>query len=228
MPGDISTALSVGGALIGTAHAIQPFITKILGPSADELGDHLRLKVRGYLAENTADTVAKAAAMVEGAKAEPKKIPLRSAVPLLEGASHEDDPKMREMWAALIARAAIAGDSETIPPIFAGILAQLTPASAVVLSQLAETTEPFKTLSQGSMSTVGGLDGMNLVYFLEDKLSGEDKARIGEITDVLVRQQLASKTMVFAADKPQGYNIRITELGRRFHSACKSPAVPSR
>lgn len=236
MPGDLSTAVSLGGALVATAHAIKPFIDKILGPGADEIGDHLRLKVRGYLAENTASTVAQASAMVEAVKAEPKEIPLRSAVPLLEGAAHEDNPQMREMWAALIARAAIAGDNETVPPIYAGILAQLTPAAAVVLSVLATHSDPRIESARVVHGAVeGGLTMGNLIYFLGEQLPEDSMARLGEITDILVRQQLATKSPIIAVEgaifgdregplRARGYDLRITELGRRFYQSCRPPS----
>jgi Abortive infection alpha len=61
----------------------------------------------------------------------PQRVPHRTAVPLLEAASLEDDEGLQDRWAALLANA--AAQTMEVPPSFATVLRDLDPAAARVL-----------------------------------------------------------------------------------------------
>jgi hypothetical protein len=244
----VSDPITITALIIGGSHAVRPFVGKILGPSADVIGGYLADRVRGFLAENTAATLRRAEEMVIAAGVEPKAIPPRSLIPLLEYAAREDHPDLRELWAGLIANAAISGDDETVPPVYAAILSQLTPLAAVgleCLTRLESFTEGMKRHVTTSPRLPGGATVEEFRSALTEKagwpkgrraannptIANEISSSTDAVIDILARQQLASKTMLFTTEavggavelRASGYDLRVTELGRRFLAACKPP-----
>jgi hypothetical protein len=76
--------------------------------------------------------------MLNQAGIEPKSVPLRVLVPLLEGASLEDDDDLSTKWAALLANAATPEYNVNLIPSFSNILSQLSPRDAKVLDLLSK------------------------------------------------------------------------------------------
>jgi hypothetical protein len=85
---------------------LKSFLEKIAGPASEEIGLLLQDKVKLYRFKNWYKILGKAKKYLEERKIEPKAIPLRTLLPLLEGASLEDDDYLADKWAALISNAA--------------------------------------------------------------------------------------------------------------------------
>jgi hypothetical protein len=225
-------------------------IGRLFGPAADEIGEHLRLRLHGYFERNRNATLNRAAEMIGAAGGSAHEVPLRTMVPLLEGASLEDDADLRERWAALLANAALATSADAIPPLFASILKNITPTTARCLDLLGKTTKPRR-----GGSSMGGIDeaGGTTLPLLTDELHGGRTSDLSErrqhvaltsaAVDVLVREGLASVTPRLRYDsrsdlagshsvggrrppvEQAGLDIRVTDLGVQFLRACTAPAI---
>lgn len=114
----------------------KPFLAKILGPGAEELGEIGRDYIKGRRAKNTERTLAEADNLLAATGREPQEVPLDIAVPLLEGASLQEDPTLADKWAALLANAADPAQKVRVQPGFTEVLRQLTPTDARILQML--------------------------------------------------------------------------------------------
>jgi hypothetical protein len=242
-----STTIVVGLAIYGGA---KEFFSRIAGKIADKVGDDVAdafsVKLRTYRLKNWAEAVRSAHAQVEAAKREAKAIPPKVLIPLMEGASLEDDESMQARWASLLARAAVAGNADDIPPAYASILSQLTPLSATTLEILRDTRQlagwdqdpgVYKTkIGDDLREQLGGRWVYNGAAEMYDRFAEAEAA-----LDLLIRQGLAARTSLLKKKRPAlqagnlaypeqlekaGYAIYITELGRRFLAACQ-PLEPS-
>jgi hypothetical protein len=111
------------------------FVSKLLGPAVEEVGFFLEDKVRLYRLKNQIRILAKAQEMLVSAGINPKAIPLRTLLPLLDGASLEDDIELSLKWAGLLASAA-SGEGKENHPAFPHILGQLSPLDARIIERL--------------------------------------------------------------------------------------------
>src|SRR5665213_212676 len=97
--------MTAGGILKAPA---EEFLKRISGPAADELGLWFRDEIRNYRARNTTHVVSRSQSMLRDSGSDVRELPLRTLLPLLDGASIEDNPELTELWAALLANAANA------------------------------------------------------------------------------------------------------------------------
>lgn len=77
-------------------------IKKLLGPAADELAEMWKDRIRLYRYEQHIRLVQKAARLAHDAEFTPTAVPLKILLPLMEGASPEEDAALHDMWAALL------------------------------------------------------------------------------------------------------------------------------
>jgi len=131
----ISTVLAKSG-IPAAIEAAKELLEKLLGPAAEEAGLLLQDKVRVYRLRNQLAILGKAQDMLNSAGIDPKSVPLRVLVPLLDGAALEDDDNLATKWAALLANAAMQGSNVNLIPSFSNILSQLQPRDAAILDIL--------------------------------------------------------------------------------------------
>jgi len=123
--------------------AAKDFLMKIAGPAAEEFGLLLRDKVWLWRFKNATSMLAKSQRMLKEAGIEPSSVPLKTLVPLFEGASLEEDDELATKWAALLANAASPDCSLRIHPGFAQVLSQLSPTGARFLDEVAKAQESY-------------------------------------------------------------------------------------
>ena len=128
---------------------IKSFLEKLAGPAAEELGLILQDKVKLYRFKNQIKIFQRAKKILDEANLKPKPIPLRTLVPLLDGASLEDNEYLANKWSALIANAAIWNLSKDNHPSYSKILMELSPIDALLLDKIYEEKsdiiwKPFK------------------------------------------------------------------------------------
>ncbi len=131
----ISLALAKSG-IPAAIEAATKLLEKLAGPAAEEVGLFLQDKVRNYRLRNQLIVLGKTQDMLNQAGIEPKSVPLRALVPLLEGAALEDDDNLSTKWAALLANAATPVYSANLIPTFSNILSQLSPPDVKILDVL--------------------------------------------------------------------------------------------
>lgn len=220
-------AITIGAVVIGSGHALRPFIDRILGPTSDALGEHFGQKVRNYLAANTIGTISEAEEMVRRSGRDVHEIPFRTALPLLEGAAREDEPEVRKRWAALLANAAIGADDDSTR-LFASTLSQLTPLSAKFLDALAIACRANRESWQREVRTAR-LDRWGATPVeVATTLGMPDDARIEFLVDLLIRQALVEREPSVRSSgnflsTTERKDIAVTVFGWAFLDACSPP-----
>jgi hypothetical protein len=132
-PHEIGTDL-VGLGKIGTQliQTGEHFIDKLFGPYLEARGELIAAK---YKRKNLAIVGGLAAEQLREREVK-QAIPGRILFPLASAASNEDDPKLQQMWAALLAHAADATQTDEPLPAFISILRDLSSVEAVILRAL--------------------------------------------------------------------------------------------
>jgi Abortive infection alpha len=135
----------------------RAFLEKVAGPAAEELGLLLQDKVRLYRFKNQVKMLDKARAILKEAGISPSVVPLRSLLPILEGAALEDNEYLADKWAALLANAAADETGGNSHPSFPHILSELSPNDARFLDLLAKHTSkvPFEKFKVEAMQALG-------------------------------------------------------------------------
>jgi len=136
-PISLTTVVSAAGGSV-----IVPFINKVLGPAADELGLILGERIRMFRLQNQIKLFQEAQQMLKTAGISPQQVGLKTLLPLMEGASIEDDPSLAQKWSALLANAANPQSLVTIEPSFAEVLKQLTTNQAHILQMAYDAADP--------------------------------------------------------------------------------------
>lgn len=228
-----SVAIITGAAIL--KGPTQEFLRRISGPAADELGAWWRDSIHAFRERNTARTAARAEAILMEAQQSANEIPLRTLLPILEGASLEDDLELGEFWAALLANAA-RRDQPAVPPMFPSILGQLAPFDARLLSELAGFTK--RGFPEDAVEPPGlkppkrwGARQNDLLSVLPD--ASTEQLEVGlntlsalgliDLEPVFRTSEDDSTTMFFAASG----EFRVSALGRAFLRACTAPMKPA-
>ena len=86
-----------------------------------------------------------------GLQSPTKAIPLKLAVPLLEGASLEEDDELQDLWARLLVNSANAESGIDLKRVYIDILERLTPIEAQILS--AVYSLPFEEIQHEGVLT---------------------------------------------------------------------------
>lgn len=133
--------VSSSTALSAVSRESEGLLKRLVGPAIDEAGLILQDKVRTYRLKNTVRALDRVRALLRQADIEPRQVPLRVLLPLLDGVSLEDDEFLSEKWARLLACAASAVEDLTHPG-FAGILSEMSVREAKLLDLLDGASKP--------------------------------------------------------------------------------------
>ncbi|MDD5140460.1 MAG: Abi-alpha family protein [Verrucomicrobiales bacterium] len=117
---------------------IVAFLSKLAGPAATEVGLLLQDEVRLWRLKNQVRILGKAQQILNEAGLQPSAVPLRTLLPLLEGAALEDDPILIDKWACLLANAGSQSIIISAHPAFPRILSEITPEEAFFLDRLSQ------------------------------------------------------------------------------------------
>jgi hypothetical protein len=109
---------------------VKDILNRLCGPFVDEVGGILGDKARVWRFKRTVSLLEKVKQFTTEKGIDPKAVPLKTLLPILENASLEDDEYLHDMWAALLATAADTRMSNSVQPCFVEILKQLTSREA--------------------------------------------------------------------------------------------------
>ncbi|MGG6297015.1 Abi-alpha family protein [Leptolyngbya sp. AN02str] len=124
----------IGKAISSVSQPIQAFLSTILGPASAEVGELLADNIRFIRWKNTLRILEKAQREMEDRGLQPKEIPLKTLVPILEGASLEGDSEnLQAKWSNLLTSAASGNISH---PSYPKILSELIHSEAKILDYL--------------------------------------------------------------------------------------------
>lgn len=214
----------IANAVDTTTKAAKEFLEKIAGPPAEEFGLFLGDQVRLFRFKKQVKLLADAKEILNQAGADPKKVPLKTLCPILEGASFEDDESMSARWAALLATAANPQSTIAVQPSFPEILKQLSSLEAKILDLIFDMINQ-RGISRAEWASRGaaGKSVRDLLQLQERdfeiaidnlyrlRLCSPPSTRLDFIDNKEHRFQLSTKSL-----------ICITELGFSFVSACKT------
>jgi hypothetical protein len=133
----------IGKAISSLSQPIQAFLSTVLGPSSAEVGQLLADKVRYMRWKNALIMLEKAQREMEARGLQPKEIPLKILLPILEGASLESDSEnLQAKWSNLLTSAASGSISH---PSYPKILSELIYSEARMLDYLYSFELKFAT-----------------------------------------------------------------------------------
>ena len=106
-----------------------------------ELSQLLGQQVAYWRFKNAVTIALKAQDFLESKRLEPQQLSaeLRVIVPLLEYASYEDEPELRQMWASLLAASVSPAFDSSMHPKYSEVLKQLSPLEARLLKDMYDT-----------------------------------------------------------------------------------------
>ena len=135
--------MDTGNKIIETSFEIaKNFLQKIINPPLEELGLLIADNIKYWRFKNQLKILTKADEYIKKNNIQVKQIPLKVLVPLLEGASLEEDNNLRDKWSALLVN--YVDQYKNIDTlIFPEILKQLSGNEARCLDKMAEKKDFF-------------------------------------------------------------------------------------
>jgi hypothetical protein len=127
---------------------ISDLIEKIAGPAAEELGLTLQDSVRVYRAKRQLRLFQKTKEILDHFGSQPRRVPLKALLPIIEHGSNEEDDDLQDRWAALLANIAVRGLTIPAAP---DILRQLTSYDVLLLQMCAETIWALNFTGPGNL-----------------------------------------------------------------------------
>lgn len=230
-------AIIVGLQKLGppAADVVKDFLTRVLAPTGDALGTamaHPLVEWQKRRVARAAKLTEAAARQVQQVGVEPKAVPERLLMGILDKGSLEDDEVLVEHWATLLANASMAPDS--VLPAFVTILGELSSLEARLLDRILNVTFQIADLQRGisglgtevSNRLLSGLHDKLRVGSLTKALSVEDENVVEIVVDNLERLALIRKVGVMGDDpeiefyEPDAKMLVLTSFGAAFVRAC--------
>lgn len=182
----------------------QPFLERLLGPATEELGQTLADSIRVRRLKKSLAHLKRVQEICAEADFQPRRLSLKAVLPILEAASLEDDERLSEMWAALLANA--AKPVEPVEhPAFVEVLRQLSSADALALDEFRKDLGTERAAKRKAIS---------------DRFAAANLARLG-ICDIISRGGTISAIRGETSRKPLW--LRLTPFGEIFLEACSRP-----
>ncbi len=122
--------------LLEPINKAMDFITDIIKPPIKEISEILTDKVKYWRFQNQIKILERAQEYIKSKGYKPNQIPVKTLVPLLDGASLEEDEDMQDRWAALLANAANPNNVFSSHIIFVELLKQLSPYECIILERM--------------------------------------------------------------------------------------------
>jgi hypothetical protein len=130
------TAKAAEAAIESARKESVGFIRTVLGEAVAELGGMLGDRVRERRHKNLIPISIRANQRLKDAGVSPQQVPLKIIHPLLEAASLEEEPRLQELWANLLANAADPRSTRSVAASFPEILKTLSADEARLLDGL--------------------------------------------------------------------------------------------
>jgi hypothetical protein len=210
----------------------REFLSRLLSPSVDEIGELLADEVRSFRFKNQIKILVKARNLLEKSNIGPSKVPVKTLAPLLEGGSLEEEESILDCWANLLANAANPAHEKSFDNAYIEVLKQLSPAQVLILDKLhgyyhkeLERKRPL-TLENLSIDTldiqIDGADLFNLSSLQEEEFEAamDNLVRLNLITTsgaLLLNPQVGEQYY----SQPMNYPAQFTRFGYHFVSSCK-------
>lgn len=120
---------------------ITDLLTKLVGPSFEEIGLTLRDKIRMFRGNRQIRFLEEFRKKCSAAEIEPKAVKISLLCDIFERASLEDDDELQDLWANLLANAADSREQVLVKTAFPEILKQISKEEALYLLELLEVAQ---------------------------------------------------------------------------------------
>jgi len=206
------------------AEDVRRFLEKIVGPPLEELGGLLADQVRFFRFKKQVQILEKAQKILLDRGVNPRKVSLKTLVPILEEGSLEEDESMNDRWASLLATAADPSSTISVQPSFPEVLKELSPKEALILDKIVDLVVS-ENVPRDKWTSHGAI-GESVKQIL--RLSDEE---FEIATDNLYRLELCSAPSTVVKEfEPPGRRFQLktkeiiclTDFGFAFVSACHS------
>jgi hypothetical protein len=219
MPDDLVGLGKIAEAAERATREMRELMRDLLAPPTRELGQYFADRMRIFRAPTAIRAMETAHAQIEASALPKQPVEPRVLVPVLEGASLEEDIDLIDRWAGLIATAATTGDTL---PAFADILGQITPEEARMLDFMYDNAEPVPVLDEQTLGVdkeaLRSASGLAPEPYL---------VRVQNLHRLELIVQLTTGGLEpvrgFRGWGPMG-SVGLTALGEHFVRACRGPA----
>jgi|HubBroStandDraft_6_1064221.scaffolds.fasta_scaffold173713_3 hypothetical protein len=222
------TPLGQAGEWLGGAKLVQPLFEKLFYPALEQVGgmiaDPLAEKREEWRAHRRQARLVRilssTASQIERSGIEPMQLPDYLAVPFLEKATLVDDETLQEMWASLMANAAMPETASTIPALFTTILSNLSPRQARFLDIIFNfgvysITIKIPPLTAGSIAGHSRFDDEKLVNIVGNTdFRWRDNEEKAAAIDVLLNQGLLRRDQEIHPDSYQDLAGKVFSEGK--------------
>lgn len=139
----VEEVAKAAGKAIDASRELGGFFSKYVGGSIEQAMGIVEDKLKYLRLERQIRMTERATAFLsERGLAQPsRRVPLQVAIPLMQGASLEEDDWMQDRWAALLVNAADAASHVEVRRAFISILEDLTPLDALILEKIYSSTQ---------------------------------------------------------------------------------------
>ena len=186
------------------------FLSKIVGPSLDTIGEVLADKVKLWRLENQIRNLNKVKAMAEKGNVKMRQVNLKVLFPCLDAMSLEDDEKLQDMWAKLFLNY-IDIDKNLKLNVYPDILRQLSTNEIRVLE--------YMRANKGILKVDWMHRDEQEVNYAEEEIANLERLGIIEEGLNLLGYATDSSHVDIEHLMPETYYI--TEFGDQFIAACE-------
>lgn len=150
-----------------------------------------------------------------------RPVPLKLAIPLIQGATLEEDDNLQDRWAALLVNAANANFKGEVRRSYVTILEQLTPLDAQVLDML--LTLPFEQSQHDGIVTAELPAHVRVTGEKEQEFSLPPDEVVLSLSN-LARLGCIRPTMTWGGGESYG-RVNPSIAGKAFADACRAPGI---
>ena len=126
------------GKAIDASRELGGFVSRFIGGPLEQAAGIVEDKLKYLRWERQIRLMQRANAfLAENGMSEPtRQIPMKIAIPLLQGASLEENDELQDRWAKLLVNAADRDSGVDVPRMFVSIMDHMDPLSAAVLDKI--------------------------------------------------------------------------------------------
>lgn len=219
----VQEVAKTGGKAIDAGRELGGFVSRFIeGPLEQGMGI-VEDRLRFMRWERKLRLMARANQLMQehGIQGPSRPLPLKLVVPLLEGASMEDDDYLQDLWARLLVNAADAESGVDLQRAYISILEGITPLEAKILESVYSVPETINSQHNGIYTSP--LPGDT------SEVTDEGRANMpAPSSDIqlalanLVRLGCITWAKSFGGGEVYGA-VHPTLLGKRFVEACRVP-----
>lgn len=237
-PESVKAVATATGEVAKTSGKIVDAATKLGGFVGDLIVEPLREvagmwtdSLRARRTENYIDLQVRVKSKLEalGPNARLRQVPMRVGVPLLEAATIEEEPDLRDVWATMLANFANTSSGVSVQKSFVSVLAELSPLEVAIVNTMYAFDRDHP--QSGAMWT----DGLPDAVVLRTRETAMQIASNPPTLRPEIRLALSNllRLGVFSRMAMTGgaeglHAVGRTDFGRELFRACTAPETESR